>query len=585
MPLYFREPSINLGVGEVKGQPPHLTDAAFRDYYKIAAKSSDAYALTADDFTGLAREYGRVGGMDRIATIVKQVRAERGADRTLLLDGGDTWQGSWSSLKPRGGDMVEVMSALGVDAMTAHWEFTYGTDRVKELVDKLPFAFLAQNVRDQEWQEKVFTSRKTFEKGGAKIAVIGQAFPRTPVSNPRWMIPKWEFGIRDEEMQKEVDDARAEGADVVVVLSHNGFDVDRKMAGIVKGIDIILTGHTHDAMPDVVKVGSTLLIGAGSHGKFIARLDIDAGGGKMKGYRFKLIPVFSDVIAPDPEMKALVDKIRAPYMPELSRVLGTTESLLYRRGNFNGTFDDLIVEAMLKERDAEIALSPGFRWGASLVPGDPITFEAVANATSLTYGNCYRMEMSGEQLKLSLEDIADNIFHPDPYFQGGGDMVRITVWQACPSRSHRGASVRSGRRPIRADRLRNDQILPWSSTNWMNDHVVGLEVALGPPDDRDVDALARHQGTAREPEAIEGDLIVEVAPENGGNAQRRQGFTLGPSGQGGPPRLLDDPGGQAVENRRLQWPHHQHWPQPHDVLQLHSVKGLDPVGYARGVQR
>lgn len=477
VPVYYREPSINLGVGEVKGQPPHLTDAAFREYYKIAAKSSDAYALTADDFTSLSRDYGRVGGMDRIATIVKQVRAERGADRTLLLDGGDTWQGSWSSLKTRGGDMVEVMSALGVDAMTAHWEFTYGTDRVKELVDKLPFAFLAQNVRDQEWQEKVFTSRKTFEKGGAKIAVIGQAFPRTPVSNPRWMIPKWEFGIRDEDMQKEVDDARAEGADVVVVLSHNGFDVDRKMAGIVKGIDIILTGHTHDAMPDVVKVGSTLLIGAGSHGKFIARLDIDAGGGKMKGYRFKLIPVFSDVIAPDPEMKALVEKIRAPYMPELSRVLGTTESLLYRRGNFNGTFDDLIVEAMLKERDAEIALSPGFRWGASLVPGDPITFEAVANATSLTYGNCYRMEMSGEQLKLSLEDIADNIFHPDPYFQGGGDMVRvggmgyrIDVSKPIGERISEMTHLKSGK-PI--DSAKKYVVTGWAS---VNENVEGPEI-------------------------------------------------------------------------------------------------------------
>ena len=425
MPVYFREPSINLGAGEAKGLPPHLTGAAFRDYFKLAAKSPGAHALTAEDFTELARQYGRMGGMDRIATVVKAIRAERGPERTLLLDGGDTWQGSWTALKTRGQDMVDVMSALGVEAMVGHWEFTYGAGRVKELADKLPFPFLAQNVRDNEWQEKVFPSRKMFEKGGARIAVIGQAFPRTPIANPRWMIPKWEFGIRDEDMQKEVDEARGQGADAVIVLSHNGYDVDRKMAGQVKGIDVILTAHTHDAMPSVMKVGETILVASGSHGKFVSRLDIDCGGGKMKGFRFKLIPVFSDAITPDADMAALITKIRAPFAAELSRELGRTDTLLYRRGNFNGTFDDLLVAAMLKERDAEIALSPGFRWGASLLPGDAITFEALANATAMTYPNCYRMQMTGEQLKTVLEDVADNIFHPDPYFQGGGDMVRV----------------------------------------------------------------------------------------------------------------------------------------------------------------
>ncbi|MFN4018820.1 MAG: thiosulfohydrolase SoxB [Reyranella sp.] len=425
MPVYFREPSINLGVGDAKGKPPHLTDKAFRDYFKIAAGSPEAHALTADDFTQLARNYGRMGGMDRIARLVQAVRAERGDNRVLLLDGGDTWQGSWSSLQTKGQDMVTAMEALGVDAMTSHWEFTLGQERVKEITEKSKIAFLAQNVRSIEWQEPVYEARKMFEKGGAKVAVIGQALPRTGIANPRWMFPDLEFGIREDDLRKQVDEARAEGADVVVLLSHNGFDVDAKLAGRVNGIDVILTAHTHDAMPGVVTVGKTILIGSGSHGKFVSRLDLDIRDKKVAGYRFKLMPVFTDAIQPDAAMTSLVETVRKPFAADLAREIGRTESLLYRRGNFNGTFDDLIAQAMLAERDAEIALSPGFRWGGTLLPGDPITFEAISNATAITYPACYRMQMTGAQLKEVLEDVADNIFHPDPYFQGGGDMVRV----------------------------------------------------------------------------------------------------------------------------------------------------------------
>ena len=425
MPLHFREPSINLGVGEAKGVPPHLTDAAFRAHFNIAAGSPEAFALTSEDFVELARNYGRMGGLDRIATLVKAVRAERGADKVLLLDGGDTWQGSWSALQTKGQDMVDVMSALKLDAMTSHWEFTLGAERVKEIVEAAPFAFLAQNIRDKEWNEPVFPPRKLFEAGGVKVAVIGQALPRTAIANPRWMIPDWEFGIREEELQKQVDEARGEGAAVVVLLSHDGYDVDRKLASRVKGLDVILTAHTHDAMPGLVRVGNTALVATGSHGKFLSRLDIAVKDGKVADIRFKLMPVFTDAVAPDAEMAALIAKLRAPYAADLAREIGRTDSLLYRRGNFNGTFDDLICQAMLTQRDAEIALSPGFRWGGTLLPGDPITWEAITNATAITYPNCYRVEMTGAQLKDILEDVADNIFHPDPYFQGGGDMVRV----------------------------------------------------------------------------------------------------------------------------------------------------------------
>lgn len=424
VPVYFREPSVNLGVGEVNGLVPHITGQDFLTRYDLKRNTLDAYALTYLDFNEMAQVYGRVGGIDRMKTVVDAIRAER-PENTLLLDGGDTWQGSYTSYKTQGMDMVQVMNALGVDAMTAHWEFTYGTDRVNELIEALDFPFLVGNVRDTEWDEPVFEAINYFERGGVKIAVIGQAFPYTPIANPRYMIPEYSFGIREEEMAKNVEKARANGAELVVVVSHNGFDTDRKMAQRVKGIDVLLSGHTHDAVPEAVQVGKTLLIASGSHGKFLSRLDLDVQGGEVRDYSFRLIPILSDVITPDPEMRKLVQEIRAPHEQEIRRELGKTESTLFRRGNFNGTFDDLICDALLEERDAQIALSPGFRWGASLLPGQAITVEDVHNMTSITYPAAYRSGMTGNTLKEVLEDVADNLFNKDPYYQQGGDMVRV----------------------------------------------------------------------------------------------------------------------------------------------------------------
>jgi sulfur-oxidizing protein SoxB len=424
MPVYFREPSINLGAGEAKGLPPHISGKAFLQRFGIAEKSAAAYALTSVDFAALAKSYGRIGGLDRAAAVLKAVRAERGEDKVLFLDGGDTWQGSLAANASRGQDMVDCFNLLRPDAMTGHWEFTYGEARVKELIKGLGFPFLALNVRDTEWNEPVFPPYKMFEKGGVKIAVLGQAFPYTPVANPRWMMPHWSFGIREEDVRANVEKVRKAGAQLVVLLSHNGFDVDRKLAGRVAGIDVILTGHTHDALPEAIKVGNTLLIASGSHGKFLSRLDLDVRNGAVQGFRYRLIPLFADVIKPDAEMTAAITKARAPYAQQLARVVGQTDSLLYRRGNFNGTFDDLICAALLKERDAEIALSPGFRWGTSVLPGSAITVEDIHNATAITYPQVYRIAMTGERLKEVIEDVADNLFNPDPYYQQGGDMVR-----------------------------------------------------------------------------------------------------------------------------------------------------------------
>ncbi len=421
-PIWFREPELNIGVGESKGLVPHITGTDFQQMFGIAPASADAYALTYPDFAALAQGYGKMGGLDRIATVIKAIRSAR--PDALILDGGDTWHGSLPSLMTKGQDMVNAMNLLGVQAMTSHWEWTFGSERVNEIVESLPFPFLGANIFDAEWDEPAFEPYRIFDAGGQRIAVIGQAFPYMPIANPRWMFPEYSFGIREERMQAMVDEVRAEGVDLVVCLSHNGFDVDRKMAGRVTGIDVILTGHTHDAIPEPVLVGETILIASGSHGKFVSRVDLDVRDGRMMGFRHKLIPIFSDVITPDPEMATLIETERAPFEAQLSEEIGTTESLLYRRGNFNGTWDDLICDAMLSERDAQIALSPGVRWGASVLPGTAITREDIHNATSMTYGECYRSEMTGETLKTILEDVADNIFNPDPYYQQGGDMVR-----------------------------------------------------------------------------------------------------------------------------------------------------------------
>jgi sulfur-oxidizing protein SoxB len=495
VPVWFREPSVNLGVGDAKGQLPHITGRAFLDHFKLAPGSAAAYALTAEDFTSLAKAYGRLGGLDRIATILDAIRAERG-DRVVFLDGGDTWQNSYTSLVTKGQDMVDCMALLKPDAMTGHWEFTLGTKRVKELVGQLGFPFLAQNVRDTEWDEPAFEAMKMFERGGVKIAVIGQALPYTAIANPRWMIPNWSFGIRENDLKANVEKARTDGAQLVVLLSHNGFDVDRKLASRVRGIDVILTAHTHDALPEVVTVGKTLLVASGSNGKFVSRLDLDVRDGEVKGYRFRLIPVFADAIAPDAAVAAKIRAVRAPYEKALREVVGRTDTLLYRRGNLNGTLDNLICDALIAERDAEVALSPGFRWGTSILPGDAITREDIYNAVAITYPAAYRITMSGARLKEVLEDVADNLFNPDPYYQQGGDMVRagglsytIDVNRPIGGRISNLVSLRDGK-PI--DAGKDYVVAGWASVN---------EATEGPPIWDVVTDYVRRQGVIAPKEA------------------------------------------------------------------------------------
>ena len=430
LPIYFREPNVNLGIGAQDGKPPHLVGEHLLKFYGVKPGTRDAHAFTYLDFTSAAKTYGKVGGFAHLATLIKQIKASRPG--ALLLDGGDTWQGSGTALWTNGQDMVDACLAMGVDVMTPHWEMTLGEKRVMEIVEKDfrgKVSFVAQNIKTTDFGDAVFAPYAMKTMNGVQVAVVGQAFPYTPIANPRYFTPNWTFGIQEENMQKVVDEARAKGAKVVVVLSHNGMDVDLKMASRVRGIDAIMGGHTHDGVPAPVKVknpgGVTLVTNAGSNGKFLGVLDFDVKGGKVTDFRYKLLPVFSNLLPADAGMSALIKKIRAPYESRLAEKLAVTDGLLYRRGNFNGSFDQVILDGLLKQKNAEISFSPGFRWGTSLLPGESITMEHLLDQTAITYPFTTVTNMSGEMIKTVLEDVADNLFNPDPYYQQGGDMVRV----------------------------------------------------------------------------------------------------------------------------------------------------------------
>ena len=442
LPVYFREPNVNIGVGQALGKAPHVVGKSLLEKFGIGAGSAEAHAYTYLDFENAAKQYGKVGGFAHLRTLVNRLRAEYGPAKTLLLDGGDTWQGSGTAYWTRGKDMVGACNLLGVDVMTGHWEFTYRDEEVLDNVKDFKGEFVAQNVKVKE--DALFEGSPAYDEdsghafkpytikqlGDVRVAVIGQAFPYTPIANPSRFIPDWTFGIRDEEMQAVVDQVRSsEKPDAVVVISHNGMDVDLKMASIVSGIDAIFGGHTHDGVPGAIKVnnpgGVTLVTNAGSNGKFLGVMDLDVRGGKVQDFRFRLLPVFSNLLPADQEMAAYIDKVRAPYADKLNEELAVADSVLYRRGNFNGTFDQIIVDAMRAQTDAQVALSPGFRWGCSVLPGDPITMDDLLTQTCMTYPETYLREMTGEDIKLILEDVCDNLFNTDPYYQQGGDMVRL----------------------------------------------------------------------------------------------------------------------------------------------------------------
>ena len=461
-PLFFREPEINLGVGAMSGRPPHLVGKALLKYFGVKPGSPQAHAYTSLDYVEAARHYGKVGGFAHLATLVKQIRASRPG--SLLLDGGDTWQGTGQALWSKGQDMVEACLQLGVDVMTMHWECTYGAERIKEIEEKLlqgKMDIVAQNVKTTDFGDPVFKPYVIKEMNGIPVAIIGQAFPYSTIANPRYFVPDWSYGIQEENLQLTIDEARGKGAQVVVLLSHNGMDVDLKLASRVSGLDAILGGHTHDGIPAPVPVknrgGTTLVTNAGSNGKFLGVLDFDVKAGKVASFHYKLLPVFSNLLAADQDMAALLQKHRAPYESRLTEKLATTDGLLYRRGNFNGSFDQLLLDALMKEKDAPIAFSPGFRWGTSLLPGSAITLEDVLNQTAITYPFTTLTEMSGAQIKNVLEDVCDNLFNPDPYYQQGGDMVRVGGLEyTCEPGAAMGKRIQEMRlngKPLDADKI------------------------------------------------------------------------------------------------------------------------------------
>ncbi|MFO1301097.1 MAG: thiosulfohydrolase SoxB [Burkholderiaceae bacterium] len=469
MPIYFREPSVNIGVAGARGRAPHLVGEHLLKAFGIRPGTPEAHAFTFLDFEAAARTYGKVGGFAHLATLVKRMKASRPG--ALLLDGGDTWQGSATALWSKGQDMVDACKLLGVDVMTGHWEFTLGAKRVEEILAndfKGRIDFVAQNVRTTDFEDPVFASHTMRSINGVPVAIIGQAFPYTPIANPRYMTPDWSFGIQDERLQKVVDEVRDKGAQVVVLLSHNGMDVDLKLATRVTGIDAILGGHTHDGVPQPVAIrnakGVTLVTNAGSNGKFLGVIDFDVRGGKVADFRYRLLPVFSNLLPADAAMQALVDRVRAPHRARLEEPLAVTEGLLYRRGNFNGTFDQLILDALMEVKGAQIAFSPGFRWGTSLLPGQAITREHLMDQTAITYPYSTLNDFSGEMIKTILEDVADNLFNPDPYYQQGGDMVRVGgLTYACDPNAKMGSRISDMRlNGVPIDAKRTYRVAGWA---------------------------------------------------------------------------------------------------------------------------
>ncbi len=471
MPLHYREPAINIGVGEARGRPPHLVGEVLLKHFGIAAGSAQAHAFTCLDFVAAARTYGKVGGFAHIATLVKQLRSTRPG--ALVLDGGDTWQGSATALWTRAQDMVDVCRVLGVDVMTGHWEFTYGAQRLHELLAgdlRGRFEFVAQNIRTTDFEDPVFPAYVMREVNGVPVAIIGQAYPYTKIANPAHFVSDWSFGIREGELQRTVDEVATQGAQLVVLLSHNGMDVDLKLASRVRGIHAILGGHTHDAVPAPVRVdnpgGQTLVTNAGSNGKFLGVLDFDVKHGAVRDYRYRLLPVFSNFLPADADMKQLITDLRRPFADLLDEPMAVTDGLLYRRGNFNGSFDQLILEALMEVNDAQIAFSPGFRWGPSILPGQTLTREDVMSHTAITYPEVTVSELSGEEIKAILEDVCDNVFNPDPYYQQGGDMVRVggLTYACAPSESigSRISDMRLNGVPISAGR--KYRVAGWAST-------------------------------------------------------------------------------------------------------------------------
>jgi S-sulfosulfanyl-L-cysteine sulfohydrolase len=521
LPTYYREPSVNLGIGSMQGRLPHLVGDALLKQAGLRPGTVQAHGFTCLDFERAARRYGRVGGFAHLATLVKQLKASRPG--ALLLDGGDTWQGSATALWTNAQDMVEAGKLLGVDVMTGHWEFTYGMQRLKQIVDKDfdgRIEFLAQNIDTADFGDPVFKSYTLREINGVHCAIIGQAFPYTPIANPRYLVADWRFGIREEHLQEMVDEVRAKGAKVVVLLSHNGMDVDLKIAARVRGIDAIFGGHTHDGVPVAVAVanggettgGKTLVTNAGSNGKFLGVMDFDVKAGRVVDFRYRLLPVFANQLAAEPAMDALITRVRAPYEARLADKLAVTDGLLYRRGNFNGSWDQLICDALMEVQGAEIAFSPGFRWGTTLLPGDTITRELMMDQLAITYPYATVNGMTGGTIKAILEDVADNLFNPDPYYQQGGDMVRVggLAYTCNPGQTmgRRISQMHLAGRPIEADKTY--RVAGWAP--------VAEEARTAPgvkPVWEVVEAWLKSQGGRVRPRAINTPRLIGVAANRG----------------------------------------------------------------------
>jgi S-sulfosulfanyl-L-cysteine sulfohydrolase len=428
LPQYYREPSARVGVGQGRNEPPFLVGEHLLERFRVMPSTPHAHALTHLRFEDAAVVYGKVGGVAHLATVVNQLRATR--PDALLLDSGDSWVGSGLAEWTQGRDGAEVSRLLGVDAMTGDWEFALGADQLKMLLAgeaKGRTSFLAQNVRERGGGARPFRPHSIYFVGGHPVGVIGLAYPHIGRYGVKNFVPDWEFGLDEPGLQASVDSVRARGVRLVVLMSHAGLPADLKLAKRLRGVDVILSGHSHDPMPQPFVVrgqsNQTLVVSGGAHGKFLGLLDLRMGDSGVLDYRYSLLPIFSRLIKPDAEMAAAVDRLRQPYAARLDETLAITEGALYRRDTFKGPFDQLVLDILRSTTKAEIAIGPGYRFGATLLPGDAITWQHILDYTAGERGYCEE-ELSGAEIRNRLEAWSDEVFNPDPYEQSGEDMVR-----------------------------------------------------------------------------------------------------------------------------------------------------------------
>ena len=316
---------------------------------------------------GTGQRFPMLGGYARIAGYLNKVRLEC-PNAVVTLDNGDTFHGTYVAVSTKGEALVPLTNALAFDAMTAHWEFAWGPAHFKALAKRLDYPVLAINCFDRKTGRRPFSASRVIVRAGLRIGVIGVAATIVDKTMPPHFSEGLRFTNGDKELPREIRRLRQkEHVDLIVVLSHLGLPQDIKLAGLVDGIDVILSGHTHDRLERPVVANDTFIIQSGCHGAFVGRLDLSVGVEGVRLERHELVAM-DDTVEPDPAMAALVEGVMAPLRERLSVAVGSIGTALHRNTILDCTMDDLLLAALCHVSGRRIAFSNGWRYGADQPP-------------------------------------------------------------------------------------------------------------------------------------------------------------------------------------------------------------------------